>query len=89
MPEACRSETTDFNALSDYPLLGKSLCVATAAKAMENYKTNTAAVWYNNNENPDDPVGKYAFQRLRHTWFAPKVDPKFTLRRNDKFNAIG
>jgi hypothetical protein len=56
---------------------------------MENYKTNTAAVWYNDNENPDDPVGKYAFQRLRHTWFAPKVDPKFTLRRNDKFYAIG
>ena len=30
-----------------------------------------------------------AFQRLRHTWFTPRINPKFRLRRDDKFYAIG
>ena len=56
---------------------------------MENYKGNTGGVWYNDDADRDDPAGKYAFQRLCHDWFIPKVDPKFTLRRDDKFYAIG
>src|SRR4029453_2580464 len=34
-------------------------------------------------------TGDYAFQRLRQTWFTPQIDPKFKLRSNDKFYAIG
>jgi hypothetical protein len=63
--------------------------VVTAAKAMENYQTNEARTWYKSSVDPDDPADKYAFQRLRHTWFTPRVDPKFKLRREDKFYAIG
>ena len=89
MPGACLSKTTDFNLPSDRRSPGKSTYIATAAKAMENYRQNTAGVWYNDGADPDDSPGKYAFQRLRRTWFTPKVDPKFTLRRDDKFYAIG
>ena len=89
MPGACLSKTTDFNPATDHLPSGKSPYVATAAEAMENYQRNTVGVWYNEDVEPDDPAGKYAFQRLRQTWFAPMVDPKFTLRRDDKFYAIG
>jgi hypothetical protein len=89
MPGACVGKTTDFNPPSDHRSSVKSPSVATAAEAMENYKGNTAGVWHNDDADPDNPTGKYAFQRLRHTWFTPKVDPKFTLRRDDKFYAIG
>jgi hypothetical protein len=37
----------------------------------------------------DDSSGKYAFQRLRQTWFSPKIDPKFKLQSDDKVYAIG
>ena len=89
MPEACRNETSDFNPPSDHLPSIKSPFVATAAEAMENYKRNTAAVWYDHKADSDDPAGKYAFQRLQHAWFTPKVNPKFKLRRDDKFYAIG
>src|SRR6266540_1636758 len=89
MSGARLSKTTDFNAPSDYRSPRESSYVATAAEAMENYKGNTAGVWYNDDADRDDPAGKYAFQRLRHTWFTPKIDPKFALRRDDKFYAIG
>jgi hypothetical protein len=56
---------------------------------MESYKRNRRGVWYNDDADRDDPAGKYAFQRLRHTWFTPKLDPKFTCRRDDKFYAFG
>ncbi len=56
---------------------------------MENYKRNGRGVRYNDDADRDDPAGKYAFQRLRHTWFTPKLDPKFTRRRDDKFYAFG
>ena len=89
MSGACLSETTDFNPPRDRLPLRKLPYVATAAEAMKNYKENAAAVWYKGGAHADDPGGKYAFQRLRHTWFTPKIEPKFKLRRDDKFFAIG
>ena len=89
MPEVSFSKPIDLDPPSDLQVLLKSPYVATAAEAIENYRENVAGVWYADSADPDDPAGKYAFQRLRHTWFTPKVDPKFTLRRDDKFYAIG
>jgi hypothetical protein len=67
----------------------KSPYVATAVEAIENYQRNEGRTWYKDGANPNDPVGEYAFQRLRQTWFTPKIDPKFRLCRDDKFYAIG
>jgi hypothetical protein len=89
MPEVSFSKPIDVDPPSDLQVLLKSPYVATAAEAIENYRENMAGVWYADSADPDDPAGKYAFQRLRHTWFTPKVDPKFKLRRDDKFYAIG
>src|SRR5215813_5344764 len=63
--------------------------VATAAEAIHNYRENPAATWYKDGADPDDITGRYAFQRLRQTCFIPQVLPKFKLRRDDKFYAIG
>jgi hypothetical protein len=60
-----------------------------AADAIKNYARNQARTWYKDNVDPDDLTGKHAFQRLRQTWFTPHVAPKFKLRRDDKFYAIG
>ena len=89
MPAAYLSKAIDFNPPSDHDSSRKSPYVATAAEALANYQANEARSWYNASVDPDDPTGKYAFQRLRHTWFTPKIDPKFKLRRDDKFYAIG
>jgi hypothetical protein len=89
MSGACLSETTDFSLQSGHQSLRKSPYVATATEAMKNYRENDAGIWYKDGTDPDDPGGKYAFQRLRQTWFTPKVDPKFKLCRDDKFYAIG
>jgi hypothetical protein len=69
--------------------LGQSPHVATAAEVIQNYRENPAAVWYKHSAEPDDSNGKYAFQRLRRHLFTPHVIPKFKLRRNDTFYAIG
>jgi hypothetical protein len=63
--------------------------VARAAKAVDNYRENPGATWYKDNTDPNDPDGKYAFQRLRQTYFTPHVNPKFKFFRNDRFYAIG
>jgi len=63
--------------------------VASAAEAVNNYRENPTAVWHKDNADPNDLAGKYAFQRLRQTWFIPHVAPKFKLYRQDKFYAIG
>ncbi len=63
--------------------------VASAAEAVNNYRENPAAIWYKDNADPNDLAGKYAFQRLRQTWFIPHVAPKFKLSRQDKVYAIG
>src|SRR5437773_2212445 len=75
-PDACRQS-------------GKSSHVAAAAEAIKNYRENPAAIWYKDGADPDDTAGRYAFQRLRQTCFIPHVVPKFKLRRDDKFYAIG
>jgi hypothetical protein len=69
--------------------LNKSPYVATTAEALKNYQANEARTWYKDSADLDDPAGKYAFQRLRKTWFTPEVHPKFKLRRDDKFYAMG
>jgi hypothetical protein len=83
------NETTVSKPPSNRSALRESSCVATAAKAMKNYLQNEARTWYKNGVEADDRDGKYAFQRLRDTWFSPHVRPKFKLRREDKFYAIG
>src|SRR6266576_1296552 len=69
--------------------LTKSPYMAAAAEALQNYIRNTARTWYKDGVDPNDDVRQYAFQRPRETWFTPEVDPKFKLRREDKFYAIG
>ncbi|HEX4653070.1 MAG TPA: GSCFA domain-containing protein [Candidatus Udaeobacter sp.] len=67
----------------------KSPYVMAAAEAMKNYATNAARTWYKDGVGLTDQPRKYAFQRLRDTWFTPQINPKFKLRRDDKFYAIG
>jgi len=89
MSEALIDKTPIANSPTNRPALRRSPHVATAAEAMKNYAKNRARTWYKDGVTPDDVTGKYAFQRLRQTWFTPQVDPKFKLRRDDKFYAIG
>jgi hypothetical protein len=89
MSGAFLNETTVANPPRNRPPLRKLPYVATAADAVKNYATNQARTWYKDNVDPDDLTGKYAFQRLRQTWFTPHVVPKFKVRRDDKFYAIG
>jgi hypothetical protein len=72
----------------------KSIYVTTAAEADKNWKRNRTSRWYKQGADPKDLTGNYAFQRLRktwllRTWFTPQIDPKFKLRSEDKFFAIG
>jgi hypothetical protein len=55
----------------------------------EIWPQNRANRWYKEGADPIDLTGHYAFQRLRQTWFTPQINPKFKLRNNDKFYAIG
>ena len=89
MSGAFLNETVVANPPSNRSLSRKSPYVAPAAEAMENYKGNCAATWYEEDADLDDTAGRSAFQRLRETLFTPQVDPKFKLRQNDKFYAIG
>jgi hypothetical protein len=89
MSEARPSETTAFNPVGARRTLNESPYVATAAEAIKNYEENRGPKWYKDDADPDDQNGKYAFQRLRQTWFVPKVNPKFKLCRDDKFYAMG
>jgi GSCFA family len=88
MSGAFLNETTVANPPSNRPAR-KSPYVLTAVEAMKNYANSRARTWHKDGLEPDDPAGNYAFQRLRQTWFTPQVDPKFKLRRDDKFYAIG
>lgn len=63
--------------------------MATAVEVMKTYRENPGAVWYKQGADPDDSTGKYAFQRLRRTLFTPHIAPKFKVRRDDRFYAIG
>src|ERR1043166_801617 len=89
MPEGFRNETMVANNPRNGSAFRESRCVATAAEAMKNYLQNKARTWYEDDIESDDRDGKYAFQRLHETWFTPQIQPKFKLRRDDKFYAIG
>jgi len=89
MSEACLEKTAHSDAQRHRKPLRQSSYIATAAETVKNYVENWAGVWFRENVDPDDSAGKYAFQRLRQTWFTPKIDPKFKLRSDDKFFAIG
>src|SRR6266699_2670684 len=89
MSGACPSKRADFTAPSGLQPLSISPYVATAAEAMKNYKENEAGIWYKDGADPNDPACRYAFQRLRQSWFSPRVNPKFKFSREDKFYAIG
>lgn len=67
----------------------KPTYVASSSEAVDNYRENPAATWYKDNIDCNDPAGKYAFQRLRETYFVPHVVPKFKFSTGDKFYAIG
>src|ERR1044071_5806537 len=82
--QAIGSPAPDVHGASGHPTY-----VVSAAEAMNNYRDNAAAIWYKDNADPYDSAGKYAFQRLRQPTFVPRVVPKFKLRREDKFYAIG
>ncbi|HZR06182.1 MAG TPA: GSCFA domain-containing protein [Candidatus Udaeobacter sp.] len=82
-----------LSSASSFPV-PKSIYVATAAEADKNWQQNRASRWYKKGVDPNDLTGDYAFQRLRktwlpRTWFTPHIDPKFKLRSQDKFFAIG
>jgi len=83
------NEPTVANPPDTGPRLWESPYVATAADAMKNYSGNATRTWYKDGAEPNDPSGKYAFQRLRETWFTPRINPKFKLHRDDRFYAIG
>src|SRR6266699_6807228 len=89
MSGAFLDETPVASPPDNLAALTKSPYMAAAAEALQNYIRNTARTWYKEGVDPNDDVRKYAFQRLRETWFTPQVDPKFKLRREDKFYAIG
>lgn len=83
------NSATVANPPANHPLFAESHRVLSAADALKNYASNQTRTWYKDNVDPDDLSGKYAFQRLRRTWFTPQVVPKFKLRRDDNFFAIG
>jgi GSCFA family len=89
MSGALLNETTLSSPPDNAVALTKSPYVATADEAIQNYIRNTARTWCKDGVDPKDDARKYAFQRLRETWFTPEVAPKFKLRREDKFYAIG
>jgi hypothetical protein len=89
MSQSSINATTVANFAADHCLFPESHQVFSAADAVKNYANNEARTWHKDNIDPDDLNGKYAFQRLRQTWFTPHVVPKFKLRRDDAFYAIG
>jgi hypothetical protein len=89
MAEATLSTMTPSSPPSRHGPSNKSRYVTTTPEALRNYQANEARTWYKDSVDANDPAGKYAFQRLRKTWFTPEINPKFKLRRDDKFYAIG
>jgi len=67
----------------------RSIYVATSAEVDNNWLQNRANRWYKQGSNPDDLTSDYAYQRLLQKWFIPEIEPKFKLRPQDKFYAIG
>jgi hypothetical protein len=88
MSDTCISEMAESMFPGDASLL-TSTYVAAAPEARKIWHQNRANRWYKAGADRPDRTGDYAFQRLRQTWFMPQIDPKFKLRSNDKFYAIG
>ena len=89
MSETSLGEITAPDLSSERQQSSASTYVASATEVFKNWHGNHANQWYKDGADPNDIAGNYAFQRLRQTWFTPKIDPKFKLRRDDKFYAIG
>src|ERR1700693_3953465 len=89
MSETSLGEITAPDLSSERQQSPASTYVASATEVFKNWHGNHANQWYKDGADPNDIAGNYAFQRLRQTWFTPKIDPKFKLRRDDKFYAIG
>jgi hypothetical protein len=87
--EPCVDDSISSRQPDACPPPTKSLHAASASEAVKNYRDNPAATWYKDNTDAKDSSAKYAFQRLGETWFTPEVVPKFKLRRDDSFYAIG
>ena len=83
------SDTSSGEEMAPDSFSERSLYVASATEVSNNWRENYANQWHKDGADPDDTTGPYAFQRLRQTWFTPKIDPKFKLRRDDMFYAIG
>ena len=87
MSGASLSKTTsDFDSPGDRRPFRKSPYVATAAEAVKNWQQNRANRWYKDGADPTDLRGDYAFQRLRQTFFTPKIEPK--LSSNPRTNSM-
>ena len=89
MSESSNSATIVANPPAHHETFAKPGYVFSADVALKNYAGNNVRTWYKDGADENDQAGKLAFQRLRQTWFAPHVTPKFKLRRSDKFYAIG
>ena len=89
MSGAYLSERSVPDSSNDCHSLSRSTYVAVATEAVKNYHGNYARTWYEDEADPDDSSGNYAFQRLRQILFTPKIDPQFKLQRDDKVYAIG
>jgi hypothetical protein len=83
------SETSSGEQIAPHSFGERSLYIASSTEVHTNWRDNSANQWYKDGADPADAAGTYAFQRLHQTWFTPKIDPKFKLRRDDKFYAIG
>jgi GSCFA family len=82
-------DTTSGEQIAPNSFAEQSLYIASATEVSNNWRDNSANQWYNDGADPADAAGPYAFQRLGQTWFTPKISPKFKLRHDDKFYAIG
>ncbi|HEY4271383.1 MAG TPA: GSCFA domain-containing protein [Candidatus Udaeobacter sp.] len=85
----CVDDSIDPIAPETHRSLTRSPYVASAVEVMKNHRQNPAAVWFKDGTDENDQAGRFAFQRLRQNWFTPHVVPKFKLRRDDTFYAIG
>jgi hypothetical protein len=89
VPPSCADESLDPSAHEHGQCGIQHAYAVSSSEAVDNYRYNPAATWYKDSADPNDPVAKYAFQRLRQIYFTPNVTPKFKLRRADKVYAIG
>jgi hypothetical protein len=83
------SDTSSGEQIASHSFGERSLYIGSATEVSNNWRDNSAKQWHKDGADPADANGPYAFQRLHQIWFTPKIDPKFKLRRDDKFYAIG